>query len=130
MAQRGIACGASGQYAEALEHWKRADLHAQEHVADAEISKWVRNGLGAAYCDVGQYEMAVACAEDVRQWCLSLRQPLASITLVRSLIALGRHAQAAGYLAELVALGRADPLEYFTPAERPAVEPLIRAMAK
>ncbi|OCP17168.1 GNAT family N-acetyltransferase [Ensifer sp. LC163] len=76
-ANAGIALGAEHRFAESLEQWRLAAQLADANFEGEDLYYWVRGGYGAALHDVGRHRESIAVSKLVREWTLSLRQPLA-----------------------------------------------------
>lgn len=88
-ASAGIALGAERRLEDALEQWRLASQLADANFEGEDLYYWVKSGYGAALHDVGRHRESIAVSKLVRAWTLSLRQPLASMTIARSYLALG-----------------------------------------
>ncbi|KOF22428.1 hypothetical protein AC244_02545 [Ensifer adhaerens] len=88
-ANAGIALGAEQRFAESLEQWRLAAQLADANLEGEDLYYWVKGGYGAALHDVGRHRESIAVSKLVREWTLSLRQPLASMTIARAYLALG-----------------------------------------
>lgn len=88
-ANAGIALGAEHRFEEALEQWRLASQLADANFEGEDLYFWVKGGYGAALHDVGRHHDSIAVSKLVREWTLSLRQPLASMTIARCYLALG-----------------------------------------
>ncbi|MGH6808627.1 MAG: hypothetical protein ACREEJ_17575 [Ensifer adhaerens] len=88
-ANAGIALGAEHRFAESLEQWRLAAQLVDANFEGEDLHYWVKRGYGAALHDVGRHRESIAVSKLVREWTLSLRQPLASMTIARAYLALG-----------------------------------------
>ncbi|NVD41146.1 hypothetical protein HT585_19915 [Ensifer sp. HO-A22] len=88
-ASAGIALGTVRRFEESLEQWRLAAQLADANFEGDDLYYWVKGGYGAALHDVGRHRDSIAVSKLVRAWTLSLRQPLASLTIARSYLALG-----------------------------------------
>lgn len=88
-ANAGIALATERRFEDALEQWRLAAQLADANFEGEDLYYWVKGGYGAALHDVGRHRDSIAVSKLVRAWALSLRQPLASMTIARSYLALG-----------------------------------------
>ena len=86
---------------EAIDAWRLASDIADAHLAFTDMYYWVKSGYGAALCDAGQYRESIAVSLLAREWTLERRQPLSSLSIARSYLALGEGEAAAPYLREV-----------------------------
>ncbi|MGF6171868.1 hypothetical protein [Ensifer sp. 4252] len=100
-ANAGIALGAEHRFAESLEQWRLAAQLADANFEGEDLYYWVKGGHGAALCDVGRYRESIAVSKLVRAWTLSLRQPLASMTMARAYLALGEAGNAYPHIQDV-----------------------------
>ncbi|MBA8880807.1 tetratricopeptide repeat protein [Phyllobacterium myrsinacearum] len=103
-ANEGIRLGAIGDHTLAVKHWEKASRIADEHLPGADINFWIKSGFGAALFDAKRYEESIAMSQIARDWCLSHKQPLASLSIARSYLALGQNNNATAYLREIHSL--------------------------
>lgn len=103
-ANEGIRLGAAGDHLHAVKHWEKASRIADEHLQGTDINFWIKSGYGAALFDVDQYHESIATSETARPWCLGHGQPLASLSIARSYLALGQTGNARPYLREIHSL--------------------------
>lgn len=99
LAQKGIEASAAEQHDEAVVHWRAALAYTDIHLPGADISFWIRSGLGAALYDAGAYEESIAISKDALDWCAGLKQPFAALTLAKSYRRLGDEAKAQTFLS-------------------------------
>lgn len=116
-ANEGIRLGAAGDHLHAVKHWEKASRIADEHLQGSDINFWIKSGYGAALFDVDQYDESIATSEIARQWCLGHGQPLASLSIARSYLALGQTATARPYLREIHSLIGNDIFPVFKDSE-------------
>lgn len=120
-ANEGIRLGASGEPLLAVKHWEKASAIADEHLQGADINFWIKSGYGAALFDAGRYDEGIAISQMAREWCLSHEQPLASLSIARSYLALGQNSNAAPYLREIHELVGDDIFLQFNDTDEPAI---------
>ena len=48
LVNKGIAAGAAGKHAEAVQNWEFASNYADAHLPGADIDHWIKSGFGAA----------------------------------------------------------------------------------
>lgn len=100
-ARIGIRLGTEGRFAEAAEAWRLASEIADAHLAFLDMYYWVKSGYGAALCDAGRYRESIAVSLLAREWTLERHQPLSSLSIARSYLALGEGEAAAPYLRDV-----------------------------
>lgn len=100
-ARKGIRFGTEAKYGEAIDAWRLASDIADAHLAFTDMYYWVKSGYGAALCDAGQYRESIAVSLLAREWTLQRCQPLSSLSIARSYLALGEGEAAAPYLREV-----------------------------
>jgi tetratricopeptide (TPR) repeat protein len=100
-ANEGIRLGAIGEHPFAVRHWEKASLIADEHLPGEDINFWIKSGFGAALFDAGRYDESIRVSQMARDWCLAHKQPLASLSIARSYLALGQDKDATAYLREI-----------------------------
>lgn len=101
LARTGIRLGTEGKYGEAIDAWRLASDIADAHLAFTDMYYWIKSGYGAALCDAGQYRESIAVSQLSREWTLERRQPLSSLSIARSYLALGEGEAATPYLREV-----------------------------
>lgn len=98
LAQKGIEAGVSRNHAQAATCWRAASDHADLHLPGADITFWIKSGLGAALYDTGAYEESIAVSKLALDWCSLQKQPLPALTMARSYRRLGDDAAAQDYI--------------------------------
>lgn len=98
LAQKGIEAGVLENHAEAVACWQAASDYADVHLQGADITFWIKSGLGAALYDIGAYEKSIAVSKLALDWCSSHKRPLPALTMARSYRRLGDDAAAEVYL--------------------------------
>lgn len=100
-ARTGIRLGTEGRYFEAVEAWRQASDVVDTHLVGTDMYYWVKSGLGAALCDAGLCRESIAVSMLAREWTLERHQPLASLSIARSYLALGEGEKAVPYLRDV-----------------------------
>lgn len=103
-ANEGIRLGAAGDHLHAVKHWEKASRIADEYLQGTDIGFWIKSGYGAALFDADRYGESITASESARPWCLGHGQPLASLSIARSYLALGQAGKARAYLREIHSL--------------------------
>ncbi|WP_432719499.1 hypothetical protein R0381_000375 [Jeongeupia wiesaeckerbachi] len=101
LANEGIRLGAEGHKAASLLQWQAAAEIADLHLRHRSIRYWIHGGRAEALFANGRFRECVEAALIARDFCLSIRQPAASLWIAKSLLALGAARQAAPYLQEV-----------------------------
>ncbi len=87
---------------------------------------WVKGGYGAALHDVRLHRESIAVSKLVREWTLSLRQPLGSMTIARSYLALGEAEHAYPHIQDVQRLTGDEVFDLF---DRQHVADIRKALA-
>ncbi|UGX87167.1 hypothetical protein [Phyllobacterium meliloti] len=103
-ANEGIRLGAIGNHLLAVKHWEKASRIADELLPQTDINFWIKSGFGAALFDADRFDESIAISQMARDWCLGHKQPLASLSIARSYLALGQTTAATTYLREIHSL--------------------------
>lgn len=101
LANEAIRHDAAGEQELAAQRWAEASEVADRYLRDADIYYWIKSGYGDALFGVGRHRDSIEVAEQARAWCLRQQQPLASLTIARSHLALGEYEAAAPCLKEV-----------------------------
>ncbi|OCP01100.1 MULTISPECIES: hypothetical protein [unclassified Ensifer] len=100
-ARNGIRLGTEAKYTEAVEAWRLASDIADAHLAFTDMYYWIKSGYGAALCDAGRYRESIAVSMLSRELTLERRQPLSSLSIARSFLALAEGEAAAPHLRDV-----------------------------
>lgn len=125
-ANAGIALGTQRRFEESLEQWRLAAQLADANFEGEDLYYWVKSGYGAALHDVGRHRDSIAVSKLVREWTLSLRQPLASMTIARSYLALGEAENAYPHIRDVHRLAGDEVFNLF---DRRYLADIRRALA-
>ncbi len=100
-ANAGIALGAERRFEESVAQWQLASQLVDANFEGEDFYYWVKSGYGAALHDVGRHRESIAVSKLVREWTLSLRQPIASLTIARAYLALGEAENARDHIKDV-----------------------------
>ncbi len=121
LANLGIRSTVAADHAAARHAWQEAFDYAEMHLPGADITYWIRDGLGAALLQVGDYHGALEMAGSALEWCASQRAPQASLTMAKSFLRLGDVTRAREYARQAYGLRGEGVLKVFSPADRHAL---------
>lgn len=122
-ANAGIALGAEHRFAESLE---QCGATGGRELRGEDLYYWVKGGYGAALHDVRLHRESIAVSKLVREWTLSLRQPLGSMTIARSYLALGEAEHAYPHIQDVQRLTGDEVFDLF---DRQHVADIRKALA-
>ena len=121
LANLGTRSTVAADHAAARHAWQEAFDYAEKHLAGDNITYWIRDGLGAALLQVGDYHRALAMAGSALEWCGTQRAPSASLTMAKSCLRLGDVTRARQYARQAYGLRGEGVLKVFSPTDREAL---------